>query len=243
MTVSSCSAYQLNGASHAPPRDACAAVTWRRSRQTQTLNKQQQAAQALACNSKALLDSVPFSSQAKMKVLCIVSTLATLAYASPEPAAGHLRAAPAAAVVATAPEHAAAITAVQDNSTLRADNIMAEITILADTQIKLGAPWFDYHDAKGKGGSGCGKNNDKCSCIGVNNAIQMKGTGSSNTMTGLTFACGFSVDGRDCKIYLDMPYWGSANTVTWQCTGYDLVGQTVPSGKVINQKMQIKKST
>ena len=178
-----------------------------------------------------------------MKVLCIVSTLATLAYASPEPAAGHLRAASAAAVVATAAEPAAAIPAVQDIAPLRSDKIMADITILADDKIKLGAPSFDYHDVNGKGGSGCGKGNAKCSCIGVNNAIQMKGTGTSGTMTGLTFACGFTVDGRDCKIYLDMPYWHSQSTVTWDCSGYDLIGQNVPSGKVISQKMQITKST
>jgi hypothetical protein len=178
-----------------------------------------------------------------MKVLCIVSTLATLAYGSPEPAAGHLRAASAAAAAATAAEPAAAITAVQDLSPLRSDKIMANIMITSSSDVKLGAPSFDYHDVSGKGGSGCGNGYAKCSCTGFNNAIEMKGVGTTGTMTGLVFACGFSVDGRDCKIYLEMPYWHSQSTVTWDCSGYELIGQQVPSGKVINQKMLIRKGT
>jgi hypothetical protein len=182
----------------------------------------------------------------KGMVLCIVSTLAMLAYGSPEPAAGHLRAASAAAAAAdaTAAEPAAAIAVPQDLSPLRSNKIMADIIIVVATpDIRLGAPSFDYHDVNGKGGSGCGSGKDKCSCTGVNNAIQMKGTGTSGTLTGLVFACGFSVDGRDCKLYLEMPFWHSQSTVTWDCSGYELIGQNVPSGKVISQKMMISKGT
>jgi hypothetical protein len=78
----------------------------------------------------------------KGMVLCIVSTLATLSFGSPEPAVGHLRAVPAADVTASAP--AAANTAALDLSPLRYDKISADITILAFTGITLGTrvcPW------------------------------------------------------------------------------------------------------
>jgi hypothetical protein len=67
----------------------------------------------------------------------------------------------------------------------------------------------------------------------------MSGVGTSGTLTGLVFACGFSVDGRDCKLYLEMPYWHSQSTATWDCSGYEMIGINVPSGKVINQKVRI----
>jgi hypothetical protein len=136
-------------------------------------------------------------------VLCIVSTLATLSFGSPEPAVGHLRAVPAAAATASAP--AAANTAALDLSPLRSDKISAAITIKAFTGITLGAPTFDYHNKDGKGGSGCGSGLAKCSCDEVDNVIWMHGVGTTGTMTGLLFACGLKVDGRDCKLYLEMP--------------------------------------
>ena len=176
----------------------------------------------------------------KGMVLCIVSTLATLSFGSPEPAGGHLRAAPAAAETASAPAPANA--AALDISPLRSDKINADISILPYTGIKLGAPSFDYRDKDGKVGSGCGNGNAKCSCDLFEGAIWMKGVGSSNTMTGLVFACGLKVDGRDCKLYLEMPYWHSASTITWDCPGYELIGDQVSPGKVIKQNMMIIKS-
>ena len=175
-------------------------------------------------------------------VLCIVSTLATLSFGSPEPSGGHLRAASAAAASASAPAPAAANAAALDLSPLRSDKISADISILPFTGIKLGAPSFDYHDKNGKGGSGCGNGYAKCSCELFEGAIWMKGVGTSGTMTGLVFACGLKVDGRDCKLYLEMPYWHSASTITWDCPGYELIGDQVSPGKVIKQKTIIIKS-
>jgi hypothetical protein len=82
----------------------------------------------------------------------------------------------------------------------------------------------------------------ECTCTLVNNVIKMHGIGSDGTATGLTFACGFAVDGRDCKIYLDMPYYHSKNTVTWSCSGFTLVGQAFPSGSRIEQPMVVVKN-
>ena len=38
-----------------------------------------------------------------------------------------------------------------------------------------------------------------------------------------------------------MPYWHSASTITWVCPGDDLIGDQVPPGKAISQKMMIVK--
>ncbi len=139
---------------------------------------------------------------------------------------------------------------ITDGGNLRAlsDEISADIMIYADTGIVLGTPTFFY------GNSGCGLGNKKCSCTLVNNSIQMHGQGSSNTATGLTFACGFLVNEFTfCELNLDMPYDhhnSGINSATWSCSepfgvsDFTMVGNDVPPKNVrIEQSMGIYKTT
>ncbi len=113
---------------------------------------------------------------------------------------------------------------ITDGGNLRAlaDYISADLTIYADTGIVLSNPTFEYGD------SGCGLGNKKCSCTLENNSIQMHGLGSSNTWTGLNFACGFTVNNftnplpTRCKLNIVVPfYWENSPrvgaTATWSC--------------------------
>ena len=116
--------------------------------------------------------------------------------------------------------------------------------VLAYEGIKFGPVSFDYHGPGDMTGSGCGNDNAKCSCsdFPVGEGYTMVGVGSSDTWTGLTFGCLFTVDGNACALYVDVPF-SADNKITWSCPGYDLIGgQLPPGGHDFTQKMMVMKS-
>ena len=116
------------------------------------------------------------------------------------------------------------------------------LSVIAYAGVKFGPTSFDYHGPGGMSGSGCGTDNQKCRCSDYPGGFMMAGVGTSDTWTGLTFGCMFTVDGNACAIYVDMPF-STSNSLTWSCPGYDLVGgQIAPSGHDFTQKMMVMKS-
>ena len=117
-----------------------------------------------------------------------------------------------------------------------------KFSVQAFPGVKFGESKFVYNGPGGMSGSGCGADNQKCSCTDFVGGFLMIGEGTDGTATGLTFACAFSVDGNPCTLYIDIPYV-EHNTLTWECPGYTMIGgQVAPTGHVFDQSMMVEKN-
>ena len=97
----------------------------------------------------------------------------------------------------------------------------------------ISEPKFSY------GGSGCGYDNDKCSCgLSRLGELVMVGVGSSGTATGLTFTCKFHVGDAACSVALDIPYIGS-NSLNCACPGYTFYGCEIQEGGHVFSKTMV----
>ncbi|CAE8595617.1 unnamed protein product [Polarella glacialis] len=86
--------------------------------------------------------------------------------------------------------------------------------VKAGPGVRITGPPFDGGN-KGSGATwGCGKYNQKCSCVYDYDGFRMKGTGSSGTWTGLDFTCSdvkYEIPGGDtctCTYRVAITYWG-----------------------------------
>jgi hypothetical protein len=86
--------------------------------------------------------------------------------------------------------------------------------------VTISAPRF--HQGSGSESSGCGANNQKCSCdLNPQGQLIMDGTGTSGDAKGLDFYCYFNVGGNQCTIHIDIPHSGNNNLQCF-CDGHEL---------------------